>query len=55
MIILDNAKTFRGERKGKRYTLFTHPKLRAELENKGIEWCFDKARAPWWGDSLKGW
>ena len=30
-------------------TLFRHPEVRAELENKGIEWRFNIARAPWWG------
>lgn len=55
MIILDNVKIFKGERKGKRYIFFIYFKLRVELENKGIEWCFDKVRVLWWGDFLKGW
>ena len=31
------------------HTLFRHPEVRSELGNKGIEWHFNVARAPWWG------
>ena len=54
LIVSDNAKTFKGADKEMR-TLFQHPEVRAELENKGIEWHFNIARPPWWGDSLKEW
>ena len=50
----DNAKTFKGA-EVEIHTLFRHPEVRAELENKGIEWRFNVARAPWWGDSLNEW
>ena len=39
LIVSDNAKTFKGAEKEMR-TLFRHPEVRAELENKGIEWRF---------------
>ena len=54
LIVSDSAKTFKGAEKEMR-TLFQHPEVRAELENKGIEWHFNIARAPSWGDSLKEW
>ena len=48
LIVSDNAKTFKGAEREIR-TLFRHPLVRAELENKGIEWRFNVAKAPWWG------
>lgn len=30
-----------------------HPEVRAELENKGIKWRFNVAKAPWWGGFLE--
>ena len=46
--VSDNAKTFK-EAEKEIHTLFRHPEARAELDNKGIEWRFNIARAPWWG------
>ena len=48
LIVSDNAKTFKGAEKEMR-TLFRHPEVRAELDNQGIEWRFNIARAPLWG------
>ena len=47
----DEAKTFSGSLEAEKEirTLFRHPEVRAELDNKGIEWRFNIARAPWWG------
>ena len=51
LIVSDNAKTFKGAEKEIR-SLFRHPEVRAELDNKGIEWRFNIARAPWWGEKV---
>ena len=48
LIVSDNAKTFKGAEKEIR-ALFRHPEVRAELDNRGIEWRFNITRAPWWG------
>ena len=48
LIVSDNAKTFKGAEKAMR-ALFRNPEVRKELGNKGIEWRFNLARAPWWG------
>lgn len=48
LIVSDNAKMFNGTEKALR-TLYRHPEIRAELENRRIEWRFNLERAPWWG------
>ena len=48
LIVLDNAKTFKGTEKELR-TLFRHPQVKEEMQNYRIQWRFNLERAPWWG------
>ena len=48
LIVSDNAKTFKRTEK-ELQTLYRHPEIIAELENRRIEWRFNLERAPWWG------
>ena len=48
LMVSDNARTFKATERELR-TLFRYPKVRAELANKGVDWRFNLARAPWWG------
>ena len=48
LMVSDNAKTFKGIDKELR-TLYGHPLVREELDNRRIQWRFNLERAPWWG------
>ena len=48
LIMSDKAKTFKRTEK-ELQTLYRHPEIIAELENRRIEWRFNLERAPWWG------
>ena len=48
LIVSDNATTFVATAKAVK-KLFSHPEIRAELDNMKIEWRLNLARAPWWG------
>lgn len=48
LIVSDNAKTFQATEKALNQ-LFSHPEVRADLENMRVEWKFNLERAPWWG------
>lgn len=47
-MVSDNARTFKSTDKELR-TLYGHPLVREELENRRIQWRFNLERAPWWG------
>ena len=54
IIVSVNAKTFKAATKVLR-KVFPYPSVKRFLANRRITWRFNIDRAPWWGDSLKGW
>jgi hypothetical protein len=54
LIVSENAKTFKSAKKTLE-RIYDIPEVRNFLVNKGIEWRFNLANSPWWGDFMNVW
>ena len=53
-LLSDNAKTFKAGSKEVK-TIVRSPEVKCYVSNNRVTWEFIVERAPWWGDSGKGW